>query len=414
MASFEKAKEKLLKTQGMHPYFDEKNKYKGSALLCSNCFNDEGLRIDASKIGIDNNDKCPKCSSEKGYKLTKELVRELCYRFFVRGTIKKFEYGGCPLIQMNEQHFNESNIHISPWLKNDVNLIEQAGEIGLFYYGPRFWMMGEVMPLQSIIHGEEVGQVISKILNLYPKHILNKDHPFYRIRVNPTNANEYSQYDSPPIEYCGTNRFDDKDFPILYGSPDLELCLHECRIKSEDEIYVAKLVPKSELKMLNLAALVTEEGETEFTSIDLAIHFLFLAENHSYHLCRLIAKEIQKAGFDGIIYPSYFSYLRTGHIPFDTVLGMSIRKIPQLKDFSQSQSIPNVALFGSPIKDEKLIVHSINKVIINSIKYDVTFGPSYYESKVASMPKDQYLEMRVKEYEDAFKNATKSAQNEKE
>lgn len=405
MASFELAAKKLMATQGMFPYFNEEKKFEGDRLLCSNCFTDEGLRLDAQKIGIDEGNRCPQCGSSAGRKLTKELVRELCYRFFVRGTIKRFEYGGTPLIQMNEQHFNNSDIHVSPWLTNDVKLIENAGEIGLFYYGPRFWMLGEVEPLKSLTKPKEADAIIQKILQLYPKHLLNENHPFYRVRVNPTLPHDQSQYDSPPDKFCGDNRLDIPGVPMLYGSPDLQLCLHECRIKSEDDLFAAKLVPNQPLTMLNLAALVDEENVNEFNSLDLAIHFLFLAGKHSYSICRQIAQKIYDAGFDGIIYPSYFSYLRTGHIPFDTVLGMSIRRLPPLAEFAQSQSIPNVALFGKPIQDGKVVVNSINKIIVNSIVYETTFGPAYHEAKASTMPKDEYLKMRTKEHEDAVKAA---------
>src|SRR5690606_24463786 len=179
---------------------------------------------------------------------------------------------------------------------------------------------------------------------------------------------------TPPSEFLGGFRFDKKGFPVLYGSPDLELCIHECRTTVEDNLYVAKLVPVQNLKMLDLSSLIDEDA-TEFESLDLTIHFLFLAGHHSYDICRDLAIKANGKGFDGIIYPSYFSYVRTGSIPFDTVHGISIRKLPPLKEYAQSQSIPNVALFGRPIKEGKIKIDCINRVIINKVSYDLTFGP---------------------------------------
>ena len=126
MANFEEAHKKFMTTQGksgLHISEDENSK----AVLCSNCFQDEGLKLDSYIIGIDNKTKCPNCSSENGHKLTKELVQKLVYRFFVRGTIEKCEYGGFPLIQFNEQHFKNSDIDVSPWLSEDIKLIEKEG-----------------------------------------------------------------------------------------------------------------------------------------------------------------------------------------------------------------------------------------------------------------------------------------------
>ncbi|MDA9554917.1 RES family NAD+ phosphorylase [Pelobium sp.] len=378
MADFEKAFKQVIGKQGGNHHGDEQGK-DSEVLLCSDCFQDEGLKIDAYTIGISNNNKCPNCKSEQGHKLTKDLVQNLCYRFFVRGTIQRFEYGGCPLIQFNEQHFNQSDIDLSPWLKNDVKLLEQAGQIGLFYYGPRFWMFGEIEPLKSLQSNTERSQIIDRIIKMYPVRQLSKEQYFYKLRLNPKVPHDVSEYDTAPNAFLGRNRFDGVNFPVLYGSPDLELCLHECRTTVEDDVFVAKLVPAENLKVLDLSSII-DEDTTEFESLDMAIHFLFLAGKHSYTICRQIAFAAKENGFDGLIYPSYFSYVRTGHIPFDTIYGISIRKFPQLKDYAQSQCVPNLALFGRPVKEGKVNVECINKVLINRIGYDVSFGPAFHQA----------------------------------
>lgn len=380
MADFEKAFKQVIGHQGGNQRNNEQDK-SNEVLLCSDCFQDEGLKIDAYTIGIANNTKCPNCKSENGHKLTKDLVQNLCYRFFVRGTIQKFEYGGCPLIQFNEQHFNQSQINVSPWLTNDVKLIEHAGQIGLFYYGPRFWMFGEIEPLKSLQNDIERNQIIDRILKTYPTRQLTKEQYFYRLRLNPKISHDFAEYDTPPDDFLGRNRFDDINFPVLYGSPDLELCLHECRTTVEDDVFAAKLVSAQTLKVLDLSTII-DEDTTEFESLDLAIHFLFLAGKHSYTICRQIAFAAKESGFDGLIYPSYFSYVRTGHIPFDTIYGISIRKLPELKDYAQSQSLPNLALFGRPVRENKVNVECINKVLINRIGYDISFGPAFHQAYV--------------------------------
>lgn len=379
MADFNIAFDKVKAKQGGYSPNVEENQNDNEVLLCSNCFRDEGLRINAMMIGIEDNQECAICHSISGHKLTKALVRRLCYTFFVRGTIQKFEFGGCPLIQFNEQHFNKSEIDISPWLVNDVKLIEQAGEIGLFYYSPRFWMFGEVEPLKELQNAIERSKIIGNILTRYPVRELTEKEYFYRLRSNPLIAHDNAEYDTAPDNYLGKGRFDDIGFPVLYGSPDLELCVHECRVTVEDNLFVGKLVPSQLLKVLDLSALI-EEDVTEFESLDMAIHFLFLAGKHSYSICREIAIKAKEMGFDGIIYPSYFSYIRTGAIPFDTILGISIRRFPQLKDYAKAQSIPNLALFGRPILENKVNVECINKLNINKVSYDISFGPAYHEA----------------------------------
>jgi hypothetical protein len=70
-------------------------------VLCSDCFFDQGLKLDSFYLGIDNNNICQNCKSEKGKKLDKNILMELAYRFFVRGTIIKTEHGAYSAVQFS-------------------------------------------------------------------------------------------------------------------------------------------------------------------------------------------------------------------------------------------------------------------------------------------------------------------------
>ncbi|MFW9990310.1 MAG: RES family NAD+ phosphorylase [Candidatus Odinarchaeota archaeon] len=347
-----------------------------NAPICSDCFTDEGLRLDAFKMGIHNSQRCPNCHSIKGSKLTKELVRILCKSYFVRGTMEKMEYGSAPLVEFNEYHKDKSDIIVSPWLINDLKLLEQVGQIGFFYYGPNLWMLGEIEPLKKLQIKSERNHVIDEIIRTYPILELTPTNYFYRLRKNPKTPNDPSQYDSPPDKNLGEGRFDTKELPILYGSQDLELCLHECRSTAEDRLFISKLAPTKTLRFLDLTELVDEIGFNEYGGLDLALYFLFLAEKHSYPICRDLAFRTWKSGLDGLNYPSYFSYLRNGMIPFKSIYGLSIRLFPELKEYSKKQIIPNLAVFGRPIAENKVSIKCINRVILNEVSYEFTFGPT--------------------------------------
>jgi hypothetical protein len=144
--------------------------------------------------------------------------------------------------------------------------------------------------------------------------------------------------DGPPVGITGNGRLDAEAFPVLYGSQDLEACLHECRVTVEDDLYLGTLRPTRSLRCLDLTALVHEDA-TESESIDIAVHILFLAGEHSYLICRAVAVAAQNRGFDGVIYPSYFSLVRTGAQPFDTAYGISIRRLKSLREYASSQVI---------------------------------------------------------------------------
>lgn len=327
------------------------------------------------KIGINDKERCDNCDSVSGYKLTDELLWKLSYDFFVKGTLHKADYGAAPIIQCNDKRNTEITVPLK--LTRDIKLIENIIKIGFFYYGPRLWMLGEIEPLKNLINKKTRNNMIQKIIQEYPIKTLCQKDKFYRLRINPVNEANHDEYDSPPEEFLENGRFDSKKLPILYASQDVEVCIHECRVTVEDELYLATLIPNKTLKLLDLTDII-EDNEDEFESLDLAIHMLFYAGKHSYNISRSIAKELQKQSFDGIIYPSYFSIMRTGAMPFDTVYGISIRKIETLKNHAKSQVIPNIALFGRPLKEKKVIVSNINKLILNKIDYDFGFGPIEY------------------------------------
>ena len=256
-----------------------------------------------------------------------------------------------------------------------MRLIEDAAKIGFFHYGPRFWMFGEVEPLQALQDKVTRPRIIERVLKEYPEQTLAKDALFYRVRVNPERPAEPDQYDSPPMHLAGTGRVDAPDFAVMYGSQDMDICIHECRATAEDEIYVATLTPVRDLRLLDLTA-VLKEDVTEFESLDMAIHMLFLAKSHSYEISRDIAVAVRDASFDGLIYPSYFSLLRTGGRPFETAYGLSLRRFhPQSEQYAKAYMIPNFALFGRPIKESRVTVKCINRIILTQIGYLGHFGP---------------------------------------
>lgn len=161
----------------------------------------------------------------------------------------------------------------------------------------------------------------------------------------------------------------------MYTSPDLQVCIHECRVTVEDDLFVATLAPTNRLRLLDLSALLTHEEVTEFESLDMAIHMLFLAGTHSYPICRKLSIAARQAGFDGLVYPSYFSLLQTGVMPFRTTYGISHRRLPSMQGHEQANAVPNLGVFGHPVEEGKLEVRCIDRLMLNRVEYGVHFGP---------------------------------------
>ncbi len=299
----------------------------------------------------------------------------LTQHFFVWGSVRRYKYGAVPAVQFND--LRKTDIAMPRSLCADAVLLEDVLGIGFFSYEPRFWMWGEIEPLKRLQDEESCNKVIDRILQEYSPIKLTEKDLFYRVRKNPSRPPESSEYDSAPAE-DSNGRLNTPESPALYASPDLQTCLHECRVTAEDELFVATLKPTRDLELLNLAALLNEpQRVSEFESLDLAVNMLFLAGKHSYPITRAISQAAQCAGFAGLAYPSYFSMLRNGVKPFETTYGISHRRIPQYKEFEESKISSNFAIFGRPIGEGLLEVSCINRVVLSTVIYSVHFGPVF-------------------------------------
>jgi hypothetical protein len=344
-------------------------------ILCAACFKDYGLRLDADRIGIPNALPCPNCAARGTKKLTPYLARVLASQFFVRGSVHRFTYGAAPLVQFNEMQHGKGDYEGAPWLRKDVRLLSDAAQIGLFHYGPRYWMFGHVEPLEALQDPQKRRSIIDRILKEYPERTFPKGEVIYRLRANPENPMAPGEYDSQPDKFTGQGRLDSPDLPVLYCSQDIEGCVHECRVTVEDDLYVAVLKPTRDLKLLDLTELL-RENVTEFKSLDMAVHMLFFAAVHSYEITRTIAAAAHEADFDGLIYPSYFSQVRSGVMPFETAYGLSVRRFRNAAGYAKSSIFGNVALFGRPVKDGRVKVTCINRLVLHKVRYDLRFGPA--------------------------------------
>lgn len=342
------------------------------SVACSDCFADQGLRLEAQEIGADDSTRCPRCGSSAGKKLSKDGLLELAFRFFVWGSLWRVDYGTAPLIQFNEKQ--RTSVEFPHWLQADPAIFEEILGIGFFHYGPRLWMVGEVGPLKALQDEETRPEAIARVLREYPVRTIGPGTTLYRVRNGPREPAEVNEYDSPPDGVPGAGRLDSPGYPVLYASPDLQVCVHECRVTAEDELYVATLEPMRDLRLLDLSALLREDT-IEFESLDMAVHMVFLAGAHSYTISRDIAVAARRSGLDGLVYPSYFSLLRNGVMPFQTVYGISHRRIPQFQPYEEATAVPNVALFGRPIQAETLAVKCINKLVLSQVSYEFRFGP---------------------------------------
>lgn len=325
---------------------------KKDFIVCSDCFKDLGLKMEAENFGIKTKHVCPNCKSRNGAKFDKERLNNLCFHFFVQNSAYKLVYGGAPKIQYNEAHYNlDDDIDFSNFLQEDIKIFRKYLKIGFFYYGPRLCYLGENAPLKNFLqHGnsKECKTALKSLLENSEIKYYDEKNTFYRLRRNPKDPLKESEYDSAPK---GSGRFNNSGFKLMYASSDIETCVHECRVKMNDELYMVTLQPTTTLKLLDLTKIKDPNEYDLFESLDFAMNLLFNADKNSYTACRKIAKYIARFKFDGLLSTSYFNtYLNKKTI--------------------------NVTLFGNPIKENKVKIVGINRLFINKMHYDISFGPT--------------------------------------
>src|SRR5690349_20398320 len=98
-------------------------------VACSDCFRNQGLRLDATQLGVKNNGICQNCHSRRGKKLNSRVLSELAYRFFHWGTMIRFEYGAAPYIVFNNHRKTDIDPPL-PWLRSDMMLFENLLDVG--------------------------------------------------------------------------------------------------------------------------------------------------------------------------------------------------------------------------------------------------------------------------------------------
>lgn len=330
--------------------------------------------MDARAFGTSDPSACPRCGSRGGRKLGRSQLIHVATAFFVWGSEYRRDYGAIPKIQFND--LRKTDIRLPGSLRSDARVFEDILGIGFFRYEPRSWMFGEIEPLKDLQCNRTRSVVIERILHEYESRTLTVNDKFYRIRKNPEESSNCEQYDSPPAKLSG-GRLGTEDWPVLYVSPDISTCLHECRVTAEDNLFMATLRPTSNIKLLDVSTILVEpRGVTEFESLDLAVMMLFLAGEKSYQISRDLSRAAGSFGFDGIVYPSYFSMLRSGMKPFETTYGRSHRRIPQYRKFEESKMSANFAIFGRPIERGLIEVCCINRLVLTKVTYQAHFGPA--------------------------------------
>lgn len=327
--------------------------------ICSNCFKNEGLRIEAEKYGDFNNLKCANCGSIAGKKLTNSDLCDIVSVFFERGSTI---YEACvfePILMCPSMPNVRDEFNFDDQLAEDWKLICDNSNVSLALNAPKTYRVGATSLAMDVWELSKDGALndglrkeLDKVIEACEKLVLKPGDKIYRIRCNIEEWKDVNEeFDTTPIHKITENRLNDKSFPVFYSAYDIETCVNEVRPDINDHMILATYLVEKEMQIINLQK-VDSHSPYEFEWEGNVSYFLASIFNGKDHkLTRLLGKHIFERGFDGVNFNSYFSKVRNGF-------------------FS------NLAIFGYPVKDGKLKVSSLNKLLIDEVKYNYVLGPS--------------------------------------
>ena len=322
--------------------------------ICTSCLKNYGIRIVAEKITHGKKKtSCENCG-ENGYLLNEPEINQLLHEFFVLGSVPPDLGGTAPIFQFNSYQY-PSDLEFLTELDTDLKLLSETLKIGVFHYGPPLWSIGATNHYQDLtienVSESERYKIWIDIIDKCSSITINPGKTIFRARKgNKLPPAIPEEFDSPPLGFTQEGRFNNKHQPMFYGAFDVETCLHEIRVSLSDYVMLATFETSKSLKILDLTR-VSETSTDPFDSISIFLYKLFFSGKSEYALCQEFASEIKKCGYDGFISNSYFKQAHTNELL-------------------------NINLFDHPVKDEKLKLTSTNRIILNNVNYQYSFGPT--------------------------------------
>lgn len=328
-------------------------------MICTSCFKNFGIKQVSLKLNNTETKQICKNCNNYGYPLNDELINDIMGEFFVRGSIPPEAGGPAPVYQFNSCH-SENEVTFLTEIDHDLQLLSKELNVGLFHYGPPLWRLGYTEHYQSLffdkVVGDERNKIWDEIINSCETRTLTTNDVFFRVRTgNKMPPILDQEFDTPPLNLSCDGRFNSKEFPILYCATDVETCIYETRANLSDYIVVAELQPIKGLKLLDLSNCKRSCG-TEFEQVSRMLQRLSFAGKEEYSICQELAMEIKKRDYDGFIADSYFQQ-------------------------AHKSKLQNIILFGYPIKDKKIELKSASRIVINSMSYEFSYGPTNNNNK---------------------------------
>lgn len=325
--------------------------------VCSQCFSNLGFRKVLEGQGPSTGARCPRCNSTSGTFLDIDRLVDSARQFFVYGSVLAETLA--PVYNIGEVDFGLATL--DPTIASDAILLKDVTGLTVYDNAPPLWRLGYTTHYHQFKQGS-ITSAADALVKTGEECIVDTSMDLYRVRLNmPTGPTllDPETFDPPPDEMVRIpGRWNADTTPVLYVSDDVELCVHECRATLSDEIVLASMRPTRPLRVLDVSAGFGSPSDDRFEDGQMFADFMSRSRSGEWlDICRAVGASAKKAGYDGVKYTSYYSFAM------------------------DEESGTNLALFGRPIAEGKLALHSVNRLRMEAVKYRVIFGPALYSNE---------------------------------
>lgn len=279
--------------------------------------------------------------------MTLEQARELAGSYIVDGSFHRSTFGGSPVYMLSDMGHDDKLFEDDP----DLLLLLKICGLSTFLYAPATWRVGDTIWLDDLLSENKATRTraINKLVDECEITECSEGTIFYRLLSQLFGeSSDPLTYDAPHWNYQKEGRFGLCDTSVLYLSSSIESAIHECRVTVEDEPLLASISVSKALKIVDLTKTKNGSGEP-WEDLSTSLSFICSTGGDAYPITRSIAREVYRRGYDGIFYWSFFNQV-------------------------SNEKGKNLVLFGSPIKEGKVEVVSIDRLLLDQIRYSYSLG----------------------------------------
>jgi hypothetical protein len=348
------------------------------SIVCSHCFKKYSLRMIVENTGVASDEPCPRCKSPKGKKISEDDFLWLMTSYFENGSIDLSVGNHQPKYRIQEtQEKTFETLALDSDLIQDCRMLHELtghsvdlnysrlADMGIWGFNADLKDITTQNPCDESF--DRLDKLLSTAISKFKTITISPGTIIYRIKKNLTHdidAETATVFDpqtpsATPEVFPSRDRFSASIIPVFYGAFDISTCLFECRTEHMDELTLGTFEVSRDLKLLDLEEL-EETTTTGYEREDLGYFVSRMLYQREYALNNYFSVMAFRLGFQGLKYCSYFSKVR-------------------------GERLMNVAIFGSPIAEGKLLPTCFDQLTIDNVEVKYSLGPVFQKERETQM-----------------------------